>query len=304
VDGVSYSSTQTFNWILGSSHSLAVSSPQSGGAGTEYVFTGWSDGGAASHNVTAPNSPVTYTANFGTQYQLTTVVSPAGSGSVTPASGQFFASGTVVSLTATANSGYTFASWSGNVVAPGNSSTTITMSAPQTVTASFNVVIVSPATVLDYRVLFGSQSYSLLASSRNRLPWQITAVQVVFSKPVLGDVNSLTGVTTTGLAGAGTATLTWAITPITLGNVATSLVTTGADALTDAGGTPVASFAASFRVLYGDFNDDGVVNSIDMVSVNNASKGVYNLFADINGDGLVNVNDVQIVRSRIGTSLP
>src|SRR2546429_5879583 len=70
VDGTTYSSTQTFTWGSGSSHTIGTNSPQSGGAGSQYLWSNWSDGGAISHNV-APNSSTTYTANFTTQYFLT-----------------------------------------------------------------------------------------------------------------------------------------------------------------------------------------------------------------------------------------
>ena len=50
--------------------------------------------------------------------------------------------------------------------------------------------------MVSFRVLFGTQSYSVTGSLRNRLPWQITGVQVVFSAPITtADVNSLTGLT-------------------------------------------------------------------------------------------------------------
>src|SRR5436309_7630267 len=39
VDGTSYSSTQTFSWASGSSHTIATTSPQSGGAGIQYMWT-------------------------------------------------------------------------------------------------------------------------------------------------------------------------------------------------------------------------------------------------------------------------
>jgi len=45
VDNVNYSTSQTFSWEAGSNHALAISSPQ-GTAGTQHVFTGWSDGTA------------------------------------------------------------------------------------------------------------------------------------------------------------------------------------------------------------------------------------------------------------------
>ena len=71
-------------------------------------------------------------------YTLTTAVSPAGSGTVSPSSGTY-AAGTVVTLTATAAADYSFSSWSGtdnNAINP----TTVTMTSDKSVTAYFTVV--------------------------------------------------------------------------------------------------------------------------------------------------------------------
>jgi hypothetical protein len=165
-------------------------------------------------------------------------------------------------------------------------------------------------TVVSYNVLWGSESYNVIGTSRNRRPWQITGIQVVFPEPITtGNVNSLsgTGVTTTGFSGLGTNTLTWTISPLALGNFPTTLAGSGANALMDAssnalgGGT---GFSQGLKILYGDFNDDGVVNAQDLVLVQAAIRGPYNLFADLNGDGAVTVLDYSIVRTRLGTSLP
>ena len=147
----------------------------------------------------------------------------------------------------------------------------------------------------------------MIGSARTHLPWQITGIRVVFSKPITaGSVNSLGGVTPTGFSGLGTNTLTWSISPIVLGNYATTLAGSGANALSDATGNPLgggAGFAENLKVLYGDFNDDGAVNAPDLVGINNATLQPYNIFADMNGDGAVNTADVLAARSRVGTSL-
>ncbi len=117
------------------SHTIEVPTSQTV-AGAKYTFVSWSDGGAASHSITLPG-PATLTASFQGQYQLTTSASPAAGGTVTPASGGFYGSGSVVNLTATAASGYVFTSWSGPVANPSSASTTVTMSAPESVTANF-----------------------------------------------------------------------------------------------------------------------------------------------------------------------
>jgi hypothetical protein len=168
----------------------------------------------------------------------------------------------------------------------------------------------APLDVLSFSVLFGSQSYNVAATTntRTRLPWQVTGIQVVFNRPVTnGNVNSLAGLAATGLTGLGTNTLTWIINPVTSGNFLASLSGNGSNALSDASGTPLlggAGYNRNFSVLFGDFNDDGVVSAGDLAGVNNATATAYNPFADMNGDGIVNVSDVQLVRTRIGTSLP
>src|SRR5207244_11702732 len=77
VDGTSYTAAQTFSWQKGSSHTIATTSPQSGGTGVQYVWTKWSDGGSISHTV-APTTNTTYTATFKTQYYLTMTAGTGG----------------------------------------------------------------------------------------------------------------------------------------------------------------------------------------------------------------------------------
>jgi uncharacterized repeat protein (TIGR02543 family) len=112
-------------------------------ASSGYTFTGWSgdvSGTSASVNITM-NSNKTVTANFttstGTSYTLSTTVSPTGGGAITRSpDAASYAAGTVVTLTATPASGYTFSSWSGG--ASGTSATTsVTMNANTSVTANF-----------------------------------------------------------------------------------------------------------------------------------------------------------------------
>jgi hypothetical protein len=125
-------------WVIGSSHTIATSSPQSGGAGVQYVWSKWSDSGLISHSITVPPTATTYTASFSTSYLLTTTANPSSEGTVSPASGNFYPSGTVVLLTATPNSGYMFKNWTGHVANSTSASTTITLTAPQSATANFS----------------------------------------------------------------------------------------------------------------------------------------------------------------------
>jgi Divergent InlB B-repeat domain len=71
---------------------------------------------------------------------LTMQVSPAGDGTTNPTPGSHDEdANSVVSITATANPGFHFINWSGNVANPTSSSTTVVMNQAQTVTANFAV---------------------------------------------------------------------------------------------------------------------------------------------------------------------
>lgn len=72
------------------------------------------------------------------QYKLTTSVTPFGAGRVEPdcSGGCWYDSGTSVTLTATANSGYTFKEW-GGCDNPSRNTCTMTMNADKTVTANY-----------------------------------------------------------------------------------------------------------------------------------------------------------------------
>ena len=149
-------------------------------------------------------------------------------------------------------------------------------------------------------------SFNMAGSTRNRLPWQITGIQVVFREPVIATLGSLSGLSATGVSGSGTSTVTWTLSPISnLPSTITKILGTTANAVTDFAGNPLGGgtdFSQPLKVLYGDFNDDGVVNSQDLALVNQARSQSYNIFADMNGDGVVNTTDVVIVRNNSGNS--
>ena len=150
VDSVTYTAPQSFNWVVGSLHSISTTSPQNVAGGSEQVFSSWSDTGAQTHTVSGPTATTTYTANFTTQYQLTTQASPAGDGTVTPTSGGYFASGASIPVTATANGGFQFSNWTstgGSFDSSTAPSTNFTMpSAAATVTGNFAAVVTGAAT--------------------------------------------------------------------------------------------------------------------------------------------------------------
>jgi len=140
VDGTTYSSTQTFSWASGSSHTIATTSPQSGGTGVRYVWTKWSDGRAISHTV-APTTNKTYTATFKTQYFLT--MTHGTGGTVSPISGWINA-GSAISISATPTNNtqvsYNFGGWTGSGAGSysgTNNPASITMNGPITENATF-----------------------------------------------------------------------------------------------------------------------------------------------------------------------
>jgi hypothetical protein len=73
--------------IVNSANSISAPSPQTLG-GTTYAFSSWSDGGAATHNVTAPAVATTYTATYTQQTVAPPVSTTAPSVSGPPKQGK------------------------------------------------------------------------------------------------------------------------------------------------------------------------------------------------------------------------
>jgi len=148
MDGKMYSGSQTFMFPTNSIHTLSTPGTQNT-SNTESQFSHWSNGGPMTQNITASSGTTTYTAFFNTQFELTMGVSPAGAGTVTPTSGQFYPDGSAVNVSATPNPGYVFSNWIGipppndnGQFFPGQNSQqspnqTVIMNAPKTLTAKF-----------------------------------------------------------------------------------------------------------------------------------------------------------------------
>ena len=136
--GLATAAPLTLKLPVGTVHVISVPTTQQCGNGTQCVFNGWSDGGAAAHSITVGASVATYAASFKTQYQLTISAYPPAGGTVSPANATFFDTGSVVQLNATPNNGYVFNGWAGNVANGANPVTTLTMAGPEVVTALFS----------------------------------------------------------------------------------------------------------------------------------------------------------------------
>jgi hypothetical protein len=141
VDGTQYTAAKVFSWTRGSSHSIATTTPQSGSTGTRYLWTSWSDGGAISHSV-APSVNATYTANFTTQYQLT--MNGGAGGTVTPVTGNWYDSGSVVPIGASVNKDFVFNAWSGAGYSGTQNPANVAMNAPISETGTFTQIAATP----------------------------------------------------------------------------------------------------------------------------------------------------------------
>ena len=134
VDGVEYTTPQVFTWVPHNVHTISTSSPQQATADTRKMFMGWSDGGAISRTIVTPNSSGSFTANFVTQYLLTTTANPSAGGTVT--SGNWINANTTVTLTAVPDAGYRFDRFSGAISSTTNP-VNLVMNGPKFVTAQF-----------------------------------------------------------------------------------------------------------------------------------------------------------------------
>ncbi len=151
VDSTGYSGAGVlFNWypgawsgevfVPGPNHSLSVSAVSPGPAGVQFVFTGWSDGYGGASRLVAPSVPTTYTADFTTQYALTTAIGGTGSGtiSLTPSGPYWYNAGAIANVTATPTAGSAFTGWTGACTGIGPCN--VTMNSPASVTANFTPI--------------------------------------------------------------------------------------------------------------------------------------------------------------------
>ncbi len=231
VSAAGSSETAPFNgeYKIGSTLAIGTTSPQAGQVGVRYVFKNWSGGGAISHNITVPAKGATYTATFNTQYSLNTSVFPAASGKITPGSGRYFNSGTVVKLVATPATGYAFTSWTGNVANPVSAATTTTMIEPEEVTANFTPL---PTTV--------TAALASKSGTSNDRVWNFS-----FTNAGPGQANNIqiNSFALTQTAGAPCSPVVVSTLPLTVGSVAPKKVIDGKVSIDFTGCTSTVRFS-------------------------------------------------------------
>lgn len=157
------------------------------GSGARLNFTSWSDGGASDHTYTISANLATITANYQTYYQLNASSNPANGVTFhfSPSSSDmFYQQNTNVSVSVTANPGFTFRRWDGALSGtyPAGS---VSMAAPQTIVALLDKVpFIAPA---------GVQNAAGVTPSSKVAPGSIIAIYGESLAPSLevGPVNPL-----------------------------------------------------------------------------------------------------------------
>jgi uncharacterized protein (TIGR03437 family) len=115
VDSETFREPRTFQWAPGSRHTISVSDVQ-GSGNTRFRYARWSDGGARSHAINAPEDGGVLIANFITEMRLPVASIDTGTVRVEPASSDgFYPVGSIVRLTAEPADGANFLRWEGAI---------------------------------------------------------------------------------------------------------------------------------------------------------------------------------------------
>lgn len=170
IDGTTYSAGElpiTFLWLPGSVHDCDALSLVSGGTGTQYVFTSWSDGNASPSRTISQGGE--YAANYVTQYYLT-VESDYGN----PRGKGWYNSGSTATVSVTSPLGaivrQVFTGWSGDLTET-TSTAAILMDRPKTVTANWrNDYLQLYILIGGIVVVVGAVSASVILIRRRRAP--------------------------------------------------------------------------------------------------------------------------------------
>jgi len=182
----------------------------------------------------------------------------------------------------------------------GSSDATVVLAVVQSTVTSTSV---SWGTAGSAALITAADGLRLLPAGRSTdLPWRgINKISITLSEPVTlsaGDV-SVTGLSVANYG------------PVTISGSGMSYSITLAQPINSAdrvtvtiGNANIATYTRRLDVLPGDVNDDGVVNSSDMVLIKNAMSQPYNILDDINGDGVIDLTDYTLVRQLLGKVLP
>jgi Fe-S cluster biogenesis protein NfuA len=310
-----------------------------------YVFSAWSGACAGSGScVVTMNANKAVTATFAAvpTFDLTVAVSPTGGGTTDPSVGvHTYVTGTVVPVTATANTGYTFSAWSG--ACTGSGSCSVTMNASKAVTATFTAQSVASAATpssatatvgqhitatINIDMSGSSSPNDLLGSFTGSLDWDPAILTYSSNSGLLG---GFTGAVNTANVASGHIAFNGANATGATGNVVVFQITLNAvGAGTSALNLEYTAMSAAYSFTdlrpiltitdgqvvvssgtLGGVNGDGLVNSTDALIILSADVGMNTSAfcpmncGDVNGDGAVNSTDALIILSYdVGMSVP
>ena len=135
ADNVAYQTPATFQWLAESQHTVAFAAIVNGATGVRYQFRNWADStDPYVRTISVGGSSASYVAAFTTEYFVTLAASPANGGSVT--GGGWCNAGSTGAIRATAQSGFSFTGFSGDLTGSTNPST-VTVSKPLHIVANF-----------------------------------------------------------------------------------------------------------------------------------------------------------------------
>lgn len=178
------------DWSPGTTHHLDVSvSPQYPYSSTvRYPWQSWSDHGAFVHDVVVPVGNATYTAAFGTEFQVNDWAQPgcAGTVGVTPTSVDgFYAKGASVTFDESAIPAWVFSGWLDDASGTGHPKT-LSMSDERLMVASFNTVV-TPLTITSFspdHAVVGQAGFTLMINGRGFTSATRVFVNGVYRAPI------------------------------------------------------------------------------------------------------------------------
>ncbi len=174
IDSVSYSDLPiTLPLIPGSQHSYSFESTIPDTSSERYVYSSASGCGISAESGIFVASNCTATGDYNVQYYLTAYSAEPSEGTVSPAS-SWYTSGTQVTETAAALSGYEFAGWSGS--GPGSYSglqnpITVTLNNPITEAASFATALSASISPSSATIDSGQQAQFTASASGGVSPY-------------------------------------------------------------------------------------------------------------------------------------
>jgi hypothetical protein len=309
VDGKYYDTPFKFNWIAGYNHTISAPSPQYVSSDTRFAWTGWSDLGAQTHEISAGTTDIEITANYKTQYYLTVNTDPSGltpQPEISPPE-LWYDNGTLVTCTAQAVSGYTFDHWTVDETNQGQGINPIAifMNEPHTAVAYYSAHDIAVTNVTPSKTVIG-QSYSL--SIYVTVENQGDTIET-FNVTLYANITSVATQTITLSGGNSTTiTFTWNTSGFAKGNYT---IWAYAEPVPDETDTEDNTYTNGivYVGIPGDVDGSGAVLLTDLVTVAKAygskpSDPNWNPNADVDDNAIVGLSDLVIVAKHYGQRDP